>query len=73
MFKELSKTNSEREKELVNKWREMNLLEKTIENRKGGENYVFYDGPIYANAKPGIHHVFAKTLKDAVCKYQVMQ
>ena len=33
----------------------------------------FYDGPIYANAKPGLHHVFAKTIKDAFCKYQTMQ
>ena len=31
---------------------------------RGESNYVFYDGPIYANAKPGIHHVLAKTIKS---------
>jgi len=49
-----------------------NILDKCIENRKDGEDWVFYDGPIYANAAPGIHHVFAKTIKDAFCKYQTM-
>ena len=73
MFKEITKTNNERETEILNSWKEMNLLNKTIENRKDCEDFVFYDGPIYANAKPGIHHVFAKTIKDAFCKYQTMQ
>jgi len=73
MFKEITKTNNEREKELVSHWKEIDLLNKTIENRKDSEDFVFYDGPIYANAKPGIHHVFAKTIKDAFCKYQTMQ
>ena len=73
MFKEITKTNNERETEILNSWKEMDLLNKTIENRKGYEDFVFYDGPIYANAKPGIHHVFAKTIKDAFCKYQTMQ
>ena len=64
MFKELDKRKvSEVEKELTNKWKENKIFEKTIENRDGKEDYVFYDGPIYANAKPGIHHVFAKTIK----------
>ena len=49
------------------------ILQKTIDNRKDGNTFVFYDGPIYANAKPGLHHVFAKTIKDAVCKYKTMQ
>ena len=73
MYKEISKSNHERESEILNSWKEMDLLKKTIENRSGKEEYVFYDGPIYANAKPGIHHVFAKTIKDAFCKYQTMQ
>ena len=74
MFKELDKRKvSEVEKELTNKWKENQIFEKSIENRDGKENYVFYDGPIYANAKPGIHHVFAKTIKDSFCKYKTMQ
>ena len=51
---------------------EEQIFEKSIDLRKGGPDFVFYDGPIYANAKPGIHHVFAKTIKDAFCKYKVM-
>ena len=73
-FKKLFKTKVyESEKEVLDKWKKMNILEKTIKNREGREDFVFYDGPIYANAKPGIHHVFAKTIKDAFCKYKTMQ
>ena len=73
-FKELKKGNAYLvEKEILNNWQKMDILEKTIENRKSNDNYVFYDGPIYANAAPGIHHVFAKTIKDAFCKYKTMQ
>ena len=64
---------NEIEAKYVNEWREKDILNKTIENRKDEGNFVFYDGPIYANAKPGIHHVFAKTIKDAFCKYKTMQ
>ena len=73
-FKKLSKEKVDvREKEILKKWQEMDILNATIENRKNCKNFVFYDGPIYANAKPGIHHVFAKTIKDAFCKYKTMQ
>jgi len=60
----------ENEREIRQKWLKEDILSKTIENRKG---FVFYDGPIYANAKPGIHHVLAKTIKDSFCKYKTMQ
>ena len=73
-FKELSKEkNSQIENKIAKKWEEMDILKRCIENRDGAEQFVFYDGPIYANAKPGIHHVFAKTIKDAFCKYKTMQ
>ena len=70
MFKKLDerKTN-EVEKSILDTWQKEDILSLTT---KGDENFVFYDGPIYANAKPGIHHVFAKTIKDAFCKYNVM-
>ena len=55
------------------KWKEMDILNKTIENRKDCENFVFYDGPAYANGFPGVHHMLAKILKDAVCKYKTMK
>ncbi|MGN1372007.1 MAG: isoleucine--tRNA ligase [Candidatus Coprovivens sp.] len=60
------------EKSILEKWQKENILEETIDNRKDKKDWVFYDGPIYANAKPGIHHVFAKTIKDTFCKYKTM-
>ena len=72
MFKELKKDkNSVLESERMKSFLDNKIMEKSIEKGKG--NFVFYDGPIYANAKPGIHHVFAKTIKDAFCKYKSMQ
>ena len=70
-FKELDKRPVNKvEKDILSTWKEMNILEKTT---KGDKTYVFYDGPIYANAKPGIHHVLAKAIKDSITKYKVMQ
>lgn len=72
MFKELNKDKTTNvEKEFISFWKKENILEKSIE--KGKDYFVFYDGPIYANAKPGIHHVFAKTIKDSFCKYKAMK
>ena len=73
-FKELEKGKiSEVESKILARWKEEDILEKTIKNRKDNETWVFYDGPIYANAKPGIHHVLAKTIKDSFCKYKTMK
>ena len=73
-FKELSKKNiDEVESDILKDWKSVNILKKTIDNREGCKDFVFYDGPIYANAKPGIHHVFAKTIKDSFCKYKTMK
>ena len=73
-FKELDKRNvHDVESSLSQKWQEMDILNLSIENRAKNKNWVFYDGPIYANAKPGIHHVLAKTIKDSFCKYKTMQ
>lgn len=73
-FQELEHgTSYEIESKITKKWKEEDILNKTIENRKDCKSWVFYDGPIYANAKPGIHHVFAKTIKDSFCKYKTMQ
>jgi len=73
-FKELSKGSvSEIEEKQIEKWKKMDILNKTIKNRDGKENFVFYDGPAYANGFPGVHHLLAKILKDAICKYKTMQ
>ena len=61
MFKELDKRSiSEVEKTILENWKEKDIFNKTIQNREGKEDWVFYDGPIYANAKPGIHHLLKR-------------
>ena len=73
-FKKLDSNVISKVEESISKdWKKMDLLKRSIETRRDGDKWVFYDGPIYANAKPGIHHVFAKTIKDAFCKYKTMQ
>ena len=69
-FKELDKRSvNEVQKDILKHWKEENILAKTT---KGDKEFVFYDGPIYANAKPGIHHVLAKAIKDSFTKYKIM-
>ena len=74
VFKNLSKDSvSATENEINARWQDMDILKRTIDNREGAENFVFYEGPPTANGRPGIHHVIARTLKDSVCKYQTMK
>ena len=73
-FEELSKKETSKvELEILEKWKKENILDKTIKNREGKKNWVFYDGPATANGKPGIHHMVAKELKDTFCKYKTMK
>ena len=72
IFKQLSKEKVSRVEDEINEnWKKMNILEKCIEGRD--KNYVFYDGPATANGMPGLHHMVAKFLKDAFCKYHTMK
>ena len=61
------------EKDISKFWEDIDILNKSIELRNKKENLVFYDGPAYANGFPGVHHMLAKILKDAVCKYKTMK
>jgi len=73
-FKELDKRSiSEVEASIREFWETDNILQKTIDNRENCPNFVFYDGPAYANGYPGLHHVISKFLKDVFCKYKTMQ
>ena len=73
-FKELKKgTTHEVELDILKQWEKMDILDRTIQNRKGRENFVFYDGPATANGMPGLHHMMAKFLKDTFCKYKTMK
>ena len=74
MFKELDKREVNLvEKSILEEWKKQDILNKTIANRTGHENWVFYDGPATANGMPGLHHMVAKFLKDSFCKYQTMK
>ncbi|MFA5602210.1 MAG: isoleucine--tRNA ligase [Bacilli bacterium] len=74
IFEELNKEKvSVVEKVISDKWEQDDMLNKTIENRSGSKNFVFYEGPPTANGMPGVHHVLARNLKDAICKYKTMQ
>ena len=52
------------EQQLLERWRDERLFAETQAARAGAEPYVFFEGPPTANGKPGIHHVFARTVKD---------
>ena len=66
---DLPKTNQE----ILERWEDENLFWRSIQERDGAPDYVFYDGPPSANGHPGIHHVMARTLKDLICRYKTMQ
>jgi isoleucyl-tRNA synthetase len=61
------------EEEILQRWRAEDLFSRTLEATAGGAPFVFYEGPPTANGQPGIHHVFSRTLKDLVCRYQTMK
>ncbi len=72
IFKELSKEKVSRVEDEINEnWKRMDILDKCIEGRT--KDFVFYDGPATANGMPGLHHMVAKFLKDAFCKYHTMK
>jgi len=60
------------ERELLERWKADDLFHASQRQTAGGEPFVFYEGPPTANGRPGIHHVFARTIKDLVCRYRVM-
>ncbi len=65
----LSKTN----KEMLAKWQSEELFERSLKEREGSPEYVFFEGPPSANGMPGIHHVMARTIKDIFCRYKTMK
>lgn len=63
----------EREKEVLKFWKNNKVFEKTIEERKNGKSYTFYDGPPTANGKPHIGHVLTRVIKDIIPRYRTMK
>jgi len=61
------------ERELLAAWKAERLFAQVQDARRDGRPFVFFEGPPTANGRPGIHHVFSRTIKDLFCRYQVMQ
>lgn len=57
-------------KEILERWKKNHAFEKSLELRDGAPEFIFFEGPPSANGKPGIHHVMARSIKDAICRYK---
>jgi len=75
MFREVStKINFlQLEEDILRFWKEYEVFSKSIEMRKGGPHYAFYEGPPTTNGSPGVHHVLSRLYKDVVCRYKTMK
>lgn len=57
-------------REILDRWRQNATFENSLKLREGAPEFVFFEGPPSANGMPGIHHVMARSIKDAVCRYK---
>ncbi len=75
MYKKVSTNLNfvDREKEIKKFWQDNHIFEKSIDERKGGDVYTFYDGPPTANGKPHIGHVLTRVIKDMIPRYRTMK
>ena len=63
----------DREKEVCTFWKENDIFQKSMDSRKDGPTYTFYDGPPTANGKPHIGHVLTRVIKDMIPRYRTMK
>src|SRR3989338_2886734 len=61
------------EEKVLRFWKEIHIFQKSLEARAGGKPFRFYEGPPYANGKPGIHHVLARVVKDVIVRFKTME
>src|SRR4051812_17844849 len=61
------------ERELLQRWTDEGLFQQTLAARAGAPSFVFFEGPPTANGRPGIHHVFSRTIKDLFCRHRAMK
>ncbi|MDH5827960.1 isoleucine--tRNA ligase [Sphingobacterium faecium] len=74
MYKEYKQLNlPEIGKEILTRWEQEKIFEKSITNRPENKPYTFYEGPPSANGMPGIHHVMGRTIKDIFCRYKTLK
>jgi isoleucyl-tRNA synthetase len=75
MFKKVDPKQSfpEMEKNLLKHWEDNEIFEKSVENRKNSEKYIFFDGPPFANGLPHYGHILANVIKDSITRYWNMK
>jgi isoleucyl-tRNA synthetase len=61
------------EENVLKFWKKQEVFKKTVEQRQGKPEYVFYEGPPTANGRPGVHHVLARVFKDMFPRYKIMR
>ena len=61
------------EHEVLDRWRDRKVFERSVEQTRSGQPWVFYEGPPTANGKPGVHHVEARVFKDVFPRYRTMK
>jgi isoleucyl-tRNA synthetase len=61
------------EKDVAERWTRLDIFHRSMREREGAPEWVFYEGPPTANNKPGIHHVEARVFKDIFCRYHTMR
>lgn len=61
------------EAEVLAYWNEQGIFHKSLEEKPSDRVFSFYEGPPTVNGKPGVHHLFSRTIKDVICRYKTMQ
>ena len=61
------------EESVLKMWKREDIFKKTVEQRQGAPEYVFFEGPPTANGKPGVHHILARAFKDMFPRYKIMR
>ncbi len=73
MYREYKNLNfNQIDQDILQFWERERVFERSVEERPETENFVFYEGPPSANGMPGIHHVLARAIKDAFCRFQTL-
>ena len=57
-------------KRILERWKRIHAFERSVSEREGAPAFIFFEGPPSANGMPGIHHVMARSIKDAICRYK---
>lgn len=61
------------EENVLSFWKDEKVFEKSVEARRGGERFNFYEGPPTANGRPGVHHILSRVFKDVILRYRTMK